>query len=319
MSDFKTDVDIINRGLQRCGATRIVTRTEDTKNASETNFVYDKVREAELRRNFWVFAIRKCVLRPVDDNTRFLTYPAWASGTTYNVNDVVSYNGEVWYSTVASNLANTPSLQSAQWVLYFGSQVAQLHDATLTYFAGEVVYIASTAYLSLQNSNSDVPPTAKWRTLTGGTLTALNFIYPIGTGPATQSATRNVYILPHGYLRTAPQDPKAGSTSYLGAPSGLRYEDWEYENDAIISRDSLPIILRFVANVSDVNLMDPLFCEGLACRVAIEVCEPLTQSAEKLQSIGAAYKLFMSEARAVNGIEEGPTEPPEDDLIACRV
>jgi hypothetical protein len=270
-----------------------------------------------------MFAIRKCVLRAVDENTRYIAYPAWAEMTTYDANAVVSYNGDSWYLAVATgSTGNAPSLQSPYWVLYFGSKVAQLHDTTLAYFAGEVVWVdgmTPTAYLSLQNSNDDTPPSTKWRTLDDATLSELNFIYPIGTGPRTQSATRNVYILPNGYLRTAPQDPKAGSTSYLGAPSGMHYEDWEYENGAIVTRDSNPIILRFTANVSDVTLMDPMFCEGLACRVAIEVCETLTQSTEKLQSIASAYKTFMTEARVVNGIETGPTEPPEDDYIACRI
>lgn len=319
MSDFRTDVDIINRALQRCGATRITARSDTSKNAAETDFVYDKLREAELRRNVWRFSIRKSVLRAVDDDTMWITYPAWAIGTTYGVNAVVSYNGETWYSTQASNLGNTPSLQSTYWVLYFGSRVAQLHDATLAYFAGEVVYISTTAYLSLQNDNDDTPPSAKWRTLTGATLTALDLIYPLGSGPVSQSGTRNVFVLPAGFLREAPQDPKAGSTSYLGAPSGLRYDDWEFEGIYIVSRESQPIIFRFAANVSDVSLMDPMFCEGLACRIALEVCEALTQSGEKLQSIGAAYNRFMSEARVVNGIETGPTEPPEDDFIACRI
>jgi hypothetical protein len=371
VSDFRTAEDIMNRGLQRCGATRIVTRTEDTKNASACNFVYDKLREAELRRNVWRFAIRKTVLRAITStvnvttpaaysaivtyaegdvvtsasevwisndagnlnntpgptstfwtmvvDSKLVTYPVYDAATTYDFNALVSYGGETWYSLAPGNIGNTPSLASPYWVLYFGSRISQHHDATLSYFAGEIVHLAGVTYLSLQNDNDDLPPSRKWRTLTGATLANLNFIYPVGTGPVTQSATRNVYFLPNGFLREAPQDPKAGSTSFLGAPSGLAYNDWEYENTYIVTRSTDPIVFRFVANVSDVALMDPLFCEGLASRLALEVCEDLTQSGEKLQSIGAAYNRFMSEARVVNGIETGPTEPPEDDYISCRI
>ena len=79
------------------------------------------------------------------------------------------------------------------------------------------------------------------------------------------------------------------------------------------------IIHRFVADVHDVRRMDAMFCEGLACRIAMGVCETLTQSVSKLGAISTLYKQFMTEARIVNGIETGSEEPPEDDYIACRV
>jgi hypothetical protein len=55
--------------------------------------------------------------------------------------------------------------------------------------------------------------------------------------------------------------------------------------------------------------MDPMFCEGLGARIGLEICEPLTQSDSKLSTISQIYKTFMGEARAINGIEQGPVEP----------
>jgi hypothetical protein len=38
----------------------------------------------------------------------------------------------------------------------------------------------------------------------------------------------------------------------------------------------------------------------------------MTQSTEKLKAISfSEYKTFMGEARTVNAIEQGPTEPPD--------
>jgi hypothetical protein len=54
------------------------------------------------------------------------------------------------------------------------------------------------------------------------------------------------------------------------------------------------ILLRFVADVQDVPRMKTMFCEGLAARIAIEICEPLTQSTAKLGSITAAYTKVMA-------------------------
>lgn len=330
MANFQTSVDIANRALQHVGARRITSFSDNSKAASEIGFVYDKIREAELRRNVWVFSIRKAAIRPIDTTTSLLAPAAYSSVTTYAQGALVTLNGQTWESLTGTNLGSTPATDGSNWELYCGPRTIRKFalDATLTtsdvpYYSGELVLgngtnDTTTVYRSLVSSNLDIPPTANWLSL-GTVSTALSILYPFGAGPVTQSDTRNAFMLPAGYLRTAPQDPKAGNISYLGAPSGNTADDWEYENGMIVSRSTDLIVLRFAASITRVTAMDPMFCEGLACRAAIEVCEELTQSTEKLQGIGALYKQFMSEARDVNGIEQGPVESPEDDYIACRI
>lgn len=327
MSNFQTSVDIANRALQHLGSARITAFTDDNKNASATSFAYDKLREAELRRNVWRFAVRKVALRPVASNTTALNAPAWASGTTYAQGAVVSYQSQVWESLVGSNVGSTPGTDGSNWELYAGprtiSAATSANALTLDseYFSGELISYSGSVYRSLISQNQDIPPTANWLLI--GTVanvsTTLAILYPIGAGPSSQSDTRNVYLLPGAYLREAPTDPKAGNISYLGAPSDLTADDWTFESDMLVSQSSDLIVMRFVANVTRVPKMDPMFCEGLACRIALELCEELTQSQQKMQGIGAQYKLFMSEARTVNGIEQGPVQTTEDDYIACRV
>ena len=87
----------------------------------------------------------------------------------------------------------------------------------------------------------------------------------------------------------------------------------------MVTREVFPILLRFVADIQDVATFYDMFCEGLGSRIAAEVVERLTQSQNKLGAIMGAYNKFMVEARIVNGIETGPTEPPEDDYITCRI
>jgi hypothetical protein len=476
---FATPVDICNRALQHCGVSRINGFTDDTLQASECQFTYDKVRRAELRRNVWQFSIRKVALRPIDTQTMLIAPELWSNSTTYAYGALVTdVSGMIWQSRIQDNLNNNPTdannTTSYAWESYVGPMTAEPYDTTGTtnYYAGELVYetpgdgtyivymslqsgnsadprvptlwlntttyeddavveywaawaIGTTYaagntvsyngisyislvggnvghepdispvqwalvptvpapayyssittysigqwvtdatgknYVSLQNSNTahtpsssptwwlvqatpvyysslvdenlnnepDTSPT-KWTSTNyfgdaGDTwltisvlLVDLNIIYPIGTGPCYQSFTRNVFRLPSGFLRRAPQDPKAGSTSFLGAPSGLRYDDWTMEGKYITSIDTNPILLRFAADVTDVALFDDMFCELVAARVGMEVVERLTQSTAKLQSIAAMYKQFGGEARIINGIETGPTEPPEDDFITCRL
>lgn len=57
-----TEVDIVNRALQKIGATRITSLAQNVKEAREASFLYDIVRDAELRAYNWRFAIRRASL-----------------------------------------------------------------------------------------------------------------------------------------------------------------------------------------------------------------------------------------------------------------
>ena len=150
-------------------------------------------------------------------------------------------------------------------------------------------------------------------------LIPLNIRYPIGTGPISQANTRNVYRLPANFLRKAPRDPKQGSTSFLGSPTNLQYTDWVFEGKYFVSRQADPIVLRFIADTIDVRNFDPMFCEGLAARLAYEICEPITQSSDKKKTIISVYNEHMTSARLCDAIEQGATEPELDDYLATRL
>lgn len=320
--------DIANRALQHCGVSplnRISVLSTSTKNGAECALAYHKLREAELRRNVWRFSIRHAVLRPVDTTTKTFSPPTYAAGTTYKVGDIVQYTDPIdtkarWYlSNQASNVGNTPTSGGA-WEDYSGPDTVTSFDSTVGYYSGELVYDGSNnVWISLVSANSAaLSEGTSWHELSGGTLSALNLIYPMGSGPTVDTTTRNIFRLPHGFLREAPQDPKAGSLRALGASTSLIYDDWRYEGNYIVSSSSTPIIYRFVADWTNVPSMDPMFCEGLAARLAYEICESITQSTAKMQMITTEYQKSMTDARLVNGIETGATEQPEDDYISCR-
>lgn len=323
MADYNVPINIANRALQHCGISgsyRITSFDEDSKAAAEVSFVYDKLRVAELRRNVWRFAIKKAALRAIGDTTLTFNANPWNIGAGYVSGEIVSFGNELW-EAVFGSLGTEPGQDTSSWEIYAGPLMVSQHDTGTSYFSGELVYVEgaeSVIYRSLISGNDDVPPASTWLLIDGFTE-AVSILYPIGAGPSAQNGTRNIYRLPNGYLREAPADPKEGSTSYLGAPSGLAYGDFNLEGNYFTTTSLDPIILRFVADVTTVPAMDPMFCEGLAARIGLEICESLTQSDTKLRAIASMYKQFMSEARIVNGIETGSTEPPLDDYIACRV
>lgn len=431
MARFLAPVDIANRALQHLGAARIDTMADDSRNASEVRFAYDKLRRAELQRNRWIFAIRRAAIRAIDSTTMLFTPLPWSATTYYQPGQVVSYAGVPWITATPFNYGVTPG-DDETWVPYFGPLTLDPYDATESYAAGELVYVqgafpgivyifgsqsadnttdpqaqpaydatatytrgdqvtyAAATYISLIDLNlNNTPasayalwvagttygsgdhsitadgriwisqgsgnvghePTADdgthwappgtapffqpwlafdgglhaltWRYLDPGakvtSLKAARLIYPIGAGPASQTNTRNVFKLPSGFLRAAPQDPNAGHMGFLGGPSGSYENDWTFENGYLVTRQAGVIPLRFIADFTQVSEMDDMFCEGLSCRIAYDLCEIITQSTEKQKALAAQYSRFMTEARLVNAIETGTEEPAEDDFIAARL
>lgn len=320
-----TETQVANKALQRVGADAIddgVLWTENSRNAKEIRKTYDISRRTELRRNVWRFSIRTQILRPVDTDTKRVTFAAWSVVTAYVTNDVVLADGQLWMAQQDTMGTDPADHDFTVWSNYFGNTIAHPWDADTTWMAGELVYVGSDTYISLQNDNTDnlVSDTAFWQPFTTmPTLSAAKFIYPIGAGPASNTQTRNVYMLPYGFVREAPQSPRQGSQLSLGAPSGLSYTDWYYESSYFTTTTVGPIPYRFAADIEDPAAWDPMFVDGFSCRLALDVCEVLTQSTAKLGAIGSAYLKFMSEARQVNGIEIGPVEPPEDLYITVRL
>jgi hypothetical protein len=317
MSEFRTDVDIGNRALQRCGAFRMgaLGFAEDSKNASEVAFCYGKLREAELRRNVWTFATKRAILRAVDVNTMLLNASLWSASTTYFVGSIVTDQYQnLWISRIRSNLANDPLNNQGYWEPYFGPMSVSLYTSTVTYQSGELVYTTagdgtSRIYMSLENNNSDNPatPTAydatvvysinqvvtsaaiaymslidfnknntpasnplKWTTtFVGGAGSAkwLRSAAPnsrwasaccrstssIRSAPARRRrpTTRNIFKLPAGFLREAPQTPSPARNlarrSVRLSPTTIGCS-----RTASCSPATGPIPYRFVANVTDV-------------------------------------------------------------------
>lgn len=367
-----TATDIVNRGLQRVGATIIAAGallTENSKSAQQARACYDTLRRAEIQSNVWRFSIRLAALRAMDTNSKLVTFGAYASGTSYAINDVVlDTDGQLYFSRIASNTGNTPQSSPTKWTLYFGpimaSEYVTTWSATITYalgdsvigsdgnkyislvaanlnhdpttdavrwgpgtvaatatsfFAGELVFTGGKVYISLLNDNDDAPGASSWLLLTTAPTLALpHLIYPLGTGPSSQLTTRNIFWLPNGYLREAPQDPKLGGFLQLGSPQGGAMSDWLYQDQCFTSGLPGPIIFRFAADVQDTSLFHPLFVEGFGCRIAIELCEILTNSGAKIEQVEKLYNVFMGRARTVNGIETGPVFPPQEQFITVR-
>jgi hypothetical protein len=187
-----SEVDICNRALQKLGAKRIASLSDDSVNARACNAAYEMIRDAELRRHPWNFAISRAEL-PAD-----ATEPDWGRA--------------------------------------------------------------------------------------------------------------NAFTLPADFLRLLPSYPEDNSLD----------TDWQIEGQKILTDDSAPLYLRYIARTADTSVYDPLFVDAIACKIAFELCEELTQSNAKKDGLRADYDDAIKQAKRTNAIENVAAQPPEDSWITVR-
>jgi hypothetical protein len=410
MSAFTLPIDIINRGLQVARTPRINSLSEHSEGAVETVFLYDKLREAELQGNFWRFATKRVILRPIGIDSVIYTPPTWVAGT-FSPGAIVSYSpttglyaGETfyWVTRAAKTASNTLSPElDPDWSRYTGPLAVDLYDTgstgdtTTSYQAGELVlvpaayaggttyaanavvssgttwYVSLAAanlgnavtdttwwtpwtnrgrssgsygvtatdspipltypgspkvYSSLYTNNEDNPASAtgNWLDVTGSIAT-LQVAWPLGAGPSHDLSTSSVYRLPNAFLKKAPTDPKAALVPYLGAASGASPEDYVVEDQYLLSKQTAagPVMLRFVASVIDVPIMDAMFCEMLAARIGEEGAASFKTLDPKLlptviSKAIRSYKEWRRRATLANAIEIGPTAQVENRYVTVR-
>lgn len=184
-----SEVGICNRALQKLGAERITSLTDDSRNARSCNASYETLRDAELRAHPWSFAIKRDVLAP----------------------------------------------------------------------------------------DTDAP--------------AFDYTY--------------AFSLPSDALRILPPND-----SYL---------DWKIEGRKILTNAGSTLNLVYIARITDPNTMDITFQEALASRMAMELCEEITQSNEKIKNAANDYTRALREARRTNAIESISADTPTGTWDLARL
>jgi hypothetical protein len=320
---YSTPEDIVNRGLQHLGAIRITTLSDNSKNAAEAAFIYDKCRRAEMRANPWNFLGRRQVLRPIVAGTsEFFAAAPWVAGTPYPPGSVVSYNGINWVNNLATTISATPGTSAtpqAGWVEFNAPAFLNPLVFGTTYYPGELVGQGSLVYIT-PLVTAATPPALPWIATTIPPLTLLNvpFYFPQGLTTNALGAPKNVYPLPVGYLRIMPQDPKSASTPAQTTTAGTQNLDFEFEAGFIYTAQKPPFVFRFAADLQNVLWFDDMFCEVLAARIAVELAETITQSPAKMQAVQTLYNDAIEKAIRVNAIEAGSTEPDTDKVASNR-
>lgn len=118
------------------------------------------------------------------------------------------------------------------------------------------------------------------------------------------SATRNafnetVYPVPNDFIRLCSLVGAEGQT--------LSKEDYRFEQGAIvISADGGQVKAKYIFDVKDVLLFDPLFIDVLTYEIAINIAYKVSNNNSNVQKLVELYKMRSALARAIDGQESPP-------------
>jgi hypothetical protein len=126
------------------------------------------------------------------------------------------------------------------------------------------------------------------------------------------------YALPPDFLRLDminDEYPSVVLDNYIGAET----QDYMIEGNLILTDIAAPLKLRYIARIEDPTNWDVNFREAMASRIAMEICEDLTQSDTKKQAAANDYKRAITQAIRTNSIEKPPSTPPDNTWIISRI
>lgn len=131
---------------------------------------------------------------------------------------------------------------------------------------------------------------------------------PDGSDPNTEEYDY-AFVLPADFLRLLKPVERADLDWKMVNHNGAR---------AIYTNDGDEIEVPYIARITNVALFDPLFVDALACDIASELCEPITQSNTKKADVKTDRREAIATARRLNAFESGPEEAPEDSWLSAR-
>lgn len=91
------------------------------------------------------------------------------------------------------------------------------------------------------------------------------------------------------------------------------------EGDKIQTDHAAPLNLRYVFDETNTGNWAPQFVEAFACRLAIELCVPLTESDSRTERLRGEYEGIVRKAMSTNAIENGPLVLADNSWMLARL
>ncbi|HEX7639824.1 MAG TPA: hypothetical protein VF457_15615 [Burkholderiaceae bacterium] len=109
------------------------------------------------------------------------------------------------------------------------------------------------------------------------------------------------YPLPAGFLKMI----EIGEDWVFYTPT-FREGLFTIEGAAVLTDQGSPLKIRYVQRITNAGLFPPLFVDSLACRLAAEACESLTQDLSKRQAALQERTEALRKAKRTNDIQMPP-------------
>jgi hypothetical protein len=126
------------------------------------------------------------------------------------------------------------------------------------------------------------------------------------------------YQLPSDFLRMIQVGENYESPSLTDYRT-IDDSPYSIEAGTIATDYGSPLNIRYVRDVTDYGLFNPLFCTALAAQVAFTCCEEITNSNSKRDAMVAAYKQSIKDAVSVNAVQRSPQGIADDSWIIGRL
>lgn len=275
-----TDVTLCNRAIQKVGGQPITTLADDSESARACNRIYADTVYQELRLNNWNFAVKRAIIS-CDKTISSVSIASTAVFTTstahgFSVGDYVYVEGITWAS---------------------GNPVPS------------GVYVIGTTPLTTTFTLTD----------DGVAVSTVGYSSPSG-GTVNLSAAwgyTSAFAIPADCLRIIELNNYRGLYEVIGS-SGRGGSDYRIENNRILTNSNDDLEIKYVQTVTTsagttiTPVLDPLFQDALCLKIAIEICEALTEDQGKRNQLWQEYKLVVSQAKRCDAIET-PGEPMDED------
>lgn len=128
-----------------------------------------------------------------------------------------------------------------------------------------------------------------------------------------------MYQLPSDCLRLVQVGEYFHVVANLSDALDRSEQPYQLEGRRILTDLAAPLSIRYIAQVTDTTQYDALFVQALGKRLALEMCEALTQSTTKKETIQQDYADIINEAKRTDAIENPPENLPDDSWLLSRL
>lgn len=344
-----TEVDLFNRALSRVGQPRLTVQTaKATTGATAANPIVVTCTAHGFLDGDYVLFTNYDMMTQINGRVFQIT------SVTTNTFALLDEDGSTYTAETGGNVAKITTIKALQvafdaWKGPAGDgvrdEVLQMHPwksvttrtrlarlaaaKTITgATAANPVMITSAAhgyatndFVKLENLGGMVEVNDRFFSIT--VLTANTFSIGVdGTaftaytsgGTAKKALTPLKPDFTWGARYTLPSDLLA--VVALEAPTDK--QDYVVERTELLTDVGITAPVRYIRREKDPTAFDALLVSALEARLAVELCEELTQSNSKMEALQAAFDDILRKAKASSARQQSPGEPEESTWITAR-